>query len=273
MKRFYYIILLGLVVSILFSVLWSYKEQKDSKKDIEEQINKVFNSQDEISDGDCNVVYSDIKILNHKIDKKLIDKIPLKFSNSLPIGERTMKDAKIIAHPFLGFEYVKLSKNNSSTEKDEFNNTEYYTMDSIVSSYIVYYGEDVDKFKHLKEGEISEIFEDITKKCYDAIVQKNSISDTRGKLGNIQNFPRINNKYYSLEFGRVINHTKDGKIFGEWYEIGDYNLYIVRSSGSYKIKENNEAIFYEKLKYLGIFLLIYFMLSLILFLIIKIIKK
>lgn len=267
MKRFYYIILLGLLISVLFSFLWSYKEQNDMKKDFENQINKIFNSQDKVSDGENNVIYFNIEILNNQNDKKVIDEIPSKFSNS------GSKNAKIISKPFVnGFLYVKLSKNNLSYEKDEFNSIE-YSMDSIVSSYIVYYGEEVDKFKHLKKGEISEILEDITKQSYNAIVQKNSVSNSPGKLNDIINFSKINNKYYSLEFQKIINNSRNGQIFNEWYDIGDYNLFILKFPSKYKLKENKKVILYDKLKYFGIFFLGYLILSLIIFLITKIVKK
>lgn len=258
MKKKYAIVILGLIVSFIASFVWVAIKKNDLRENFVSQINRVIGLENEISDGRNDIMYMHTEVLDPKTDKNVIDAIPTQNNNK----------ASIVSAPsFKGFEYLILRK--TSSEKNNFE----FVLDSIVSNYLVYYGNDIESIQKLNQGKRNELFVNITTQCYNSIIDKNITSNHNGRFQEISNFSKISNEYYSFEDSKIINSSASGRKFSQWFDIKEYRLYFSNQPIQFKETLNKKQILKDYIKFFTISVLCYTIILIIFSLIIKVLKK
>lgn len=258
MKKKYAIVILGLIVSFIVSFIWVGIKKNNLRENFVSQINRVIGSKTEISDGRNDIMYMHTEILDSKTDKNVIDVIPTQNNNK----------ASIVSTPsFKGFEYLILRRISSKKNNFEF------VLDSMVSNYLVYYGNDIKSIQKLNQGTRNVIFVNITTQCYNSIIDKNIASNRNGRFEDISNFSKISNEYYSFEDSKIINSSASGRKFSQWFDIKKYRLYFSNHPIQFKEKLNKNQILKDYIKFFAISILCYTLILIMFSLINKILKK
>lgn len=251
MKKIY-VTLLILLLSILTAIAYTFNQVKTDKEKFMVKIEKVFEGKNEISDGENNSVYLEYRELKADKDSILMEKA------NTGKGKPTA-----MAKPLLsGFYYLVLTKD---IQNDNFIG---YTVDSI-SSYNIFYRGVLDGGF---EKSFREKFSAFTENCYQQTLGKHLQTDFPGKLDEIINLGTTKTDFYFLK--KIGPYKKKPEEFYTYsYNVPNMTLFFGSDKSNYTITQDNKKIFNESLKNLLFSIIGISILFLILFLILKILKK
>lgn len=248
MNKKFYILFLGLVISAIFSFLFMYFRIEKSHTEILNKINNIFLGNDNISDGDYNVVF----LNNGKIDKEYT------------------------AIPFGGFNFINLKKysnanlpiGKTSEELEKLNQSE-FTMDSLSIVSVIYKGKNKEQLLNSDIKTLNTKLDKICETAYDFLIEDSKSNFQIGAYKKIADFGKITDNYYKLRRSKVIQ-DKDSRI--RTVLMQDYSVLFSSDTIIYTLEKHKKNIIKDALFYFVLSFTIYYLFILIAYFIKKILK-